>query len=94
MNILTMGYWPNYPLMEVNMPPEMVNYQQIFTKFYLAKHCNRKLQVSFMGIFTLLFTLVIQQSNHLYPPSLLRPPTHNPEFGSHFSFGFCLLPKL
>ncbi|KAK8392981.1 hypothetical protein O3P69_013189 [Scylla paramamosain] len=43
-NILTMGYWPNYPVMEVNMPPEMVNYQQIFTKFYLAKHCNRKLQ--------------------------------------------------
>ncbi|KAG7168303.1 Cullin-4B-like, partial [Homarus americanus] len=43
-NILTMGYWPNYPVMEVNMPPEMVNYQQIFTKFYLAKHSNRKLQ--------------------------------------------------
>lgn len=50
-NILTMGYWPNYPVMEVNMPPEMVNYQQIFTKFYLAKHCNRKLQVSLVGIF-------------------------------------------
>lgn len=43
-NILTMGYWPNYPVMEVNLPPEMINYQQIFTKFYLAKHSNRKLQ--------------------------------------------------
>lgn len=45
-NILTMGYWPNYPVMEVNLPSEMVKYQQIFTKFYLAKHSNRKLQVS------------------------------------------------
>lgn len=43
-NILTMGYWPNYPVMEVNLPSEMVKYQQIFTKFYLAKHSNRKLQ--------------------------------------------------
>lgn len=43
-NILTMGYWPTYVLMEVIMPPELVEYQQMFTKFYLAKHSGRKLQ--------------------------------------------------
>ncbi|CAL4234508.1 unnamed protein product [Meganyctiphanes norvegica] len=43
-NILTMGYWPNYVLMEVELPADMVRYQQIFTKFYLAKHSGRKLQ--------------------------------------------------
>ena len=43
-NILTMGYWPNYQHMEVVLPAEMVHYQQIFTKFYLAKHSGRKLQ--------------------------------------------------
>ncbi|KAB7508159.1 Cullin-4B [Armadillidium nasatum] len=43
-NILTMGYWPNYQIMEVEMPSDMVQYQQIFTKFYLGKHSGRKLQ--------------------------------------------------
>lgn len=43
-NILTMGYWPTYPVMEVTMPPELVRFQNIFTKFYLAKHSGRKLQ--------------------------------------------------
>lgn len=43
-NILTMGYWPTYPLMEVHMQPEMVHYQEIFKKFYLGKHSGRKLQ--------------------------------------------------
>ncbi|XP_073810981.1 cullin 4 [Musca autumnalis] len=43
-NILTMGYWPTYPLTEVNMPPQLVNPQQVFNKFYLAKHSGRKLQ--------------------------------------------------
>ncbi|CAG9801380.1 unnamed protein product [Chironomus riparius] len=43
-NILTMGYWPTYPVMEVNMPPQLVEYQNVFTKFYLAKHSGRKLQ--------------------------------------------------
>lgn len=43
-NILTMGYWPNYQLLEVELPADMVRYQQIFTKFYLAKHSGRKLQ--------------------------------------------------
>lgn len=43
-NILTMGYWPTYPVMEVNMPAELVEYQNFFTKFYLNKHSGRKLQ--------------------------------------------------
>jgi cullin-4 len=43
-NILTMGYWPTYPLVEVNLPKEMVEYQEIFNKFYLGKHSGRKLQ--------------------------------------------------
>lgn len=43
-NILTMGYWPAYPVMEVAMPPQLVEYQNVFTKFYLAKHSGRKLQ--------------------------------------------------
>ncbi|XP_037953327.1 cullin-4A [Teleopsis dalmanni] len=43
-NILTMGYWPTYPLTEVTMPPKMVTPQQVFNKFYLAKHSGRKLQ--------------------------------------------------
>jgi Cullin family len=43
-NILTMGYWPSYPLLEVTLPIEMVQYQEIFNKFYLGKHSGRKLQ--------------------------------------------------
>ncbi|XP_065367431.1 cullin-4A [Calliphora vicina] len=43
-SILTMGYWPTYPLTEVNMPPQLVKPQQVFNKFYLAKHSGRKLQ--------------------------------------------------
>lgn len=43
-NILTMGYWPTYPVMDVTMPAQLVEYQNIFTKFYLAKHSGRKLQ--------------------------------------------------
>lgn len=43
-SILTMGYWPNYQPMEVNLPPEMVQYHEIFKKFYLGKHSGRKLQ--------------------------------------------------
>jgi len=43
-NILTMGNWPTYTPMEVHMPPEMVKYQEIFTRFYLSKYSGRKLQ--------------------------------------------------
>lgn len=43
-SILTMGYWPTYPAMEVTLPAEMVQYQDVFNKFYLGKHSGRKLQ--------------------------------------------------
>lgn len=39
-----MGYWPTYPVMEVTLPMEMVQYQDVFNKFYLGKHSGRKLQ--------------------------------------------------
>uniref|UniRef100_A0A1B6CF55 Cullin-4A n=1 Tax=Clastoptera arizonana TaxID=38151 RepID=A0A1B6CF55_9HEMI len=43
-SILTMGYWPTYPVLEVTLPSEMVQYQDHFNKFYLGKHNGRKLQ--------------------------------------------------
>lgn len=43
-NILTMGYWPTYPITEVTMPAQLVHLQNTFNKFYLAKHSGRKLQ--------------------------------------------------
>uniref|UniRef100_A0A0B7AC95 Cullin-4A n=1 Tax=Arion vulgaris TaxID=1028688 RepID=A0A0B7AC95_9EUPU len=43
-NILTQGYWPAYPVVEVHLPSEMLRYQEIFKKFYLGKHSGRKLQ--------------------------------------------------
>lgn len=39
-----MGYWPTYPVLEVTLPAEMVQYQDVFNKFYLGKHSGRKLQ--------------------------------------------------
>ncbi|CAB4015420.1 cullin-4A isoform X1, partial [Paramuricea clavata] len=42
-NILTMGYWPTYTPVEINLPVEMVHYQDTFKKFYLGKHSGRKL---------------------------------------------------
>ncbi|XP_017785971.1 PREDICTED: cullin-4A isoform X2 [Nicrophorus vespilloides] len=43
-HILTMGYWPTYTPMEVNIPENMVQLQEVFNKFYLSKHSGRKLQ--------------------------------------------------
>ncbi|KAG8192285.1 hypothetical protein JTE90_002110 [Oedothorax gibbosus] len=42
-SVLTMGYWPTYPVCEVNMPTKMLKYQQVFREFYLNKHSGRKL---------------------------------------------------
>ncbi|CAB3241123.1 unnamed protein product [Arctia plantaginis] len=42
--ILTMGFWPTYPPVEVRLPVELTRHQEHFTKFYLAKHSGRKLQ--------------------------------------------------
>lgn len=42
--ILTMGFWPTYPPVEVRLPTELTRHQDHFAKFYLAKHSGRKLQ--------------------------------------------------
>ncbi|KAF7633371.1 CULLIN_2 domain-containing protein [Meloidogyne graminicola] len=42
--VLTMGNWPTYPLLEVNIPPQLAELQQICSKFYTSKHNGRKLQ--------------------------------------------------
>ncbi|XP_077292720.1 cullin 4 [Arctopsyche grandis] len=42
--ILTMGYWPTYPVVEVRLPASLLRHQALFSKFYLAKHSGRKLQ--------------------------------------------------
>ncbi|KAK3763752.1 hypothetical protein RRG08_065716 [Elysia crispata] len=43
-NILTQGFWPAYPVVEVHLPSEMLRFQEVFKKFYLGKHHGRKLQ--------------------------------------------------
>lgn len=43
-SILTMGYWPTYPVLDVSLPDQMVRFQDIFKDFYLSKHSGRKLQ--------------------------------------------------
>jgi len=42
-NILTMGNWPNYPLMEISIPSQLAEIQHAFTKFYSSKYNGRKL---------------------------------------------------
>ncbi|ESO10101.1 hypothetical protein HELRODRAFT_185316 [Helobdella robusta] len=43
-NVLTMGYWPTYTPTDVNLSEEMLQYQEIFSKFYHSKHSGRRLQ--------------------------------------------------
>lgn len=42
-NVLTAGYWPTYAPMEVNLPKEISDYQDVFKDFYLEKHSGRRL---------------------------------------------------
>ncbi|CAM6082064.1 unnamed protein product [Calypogeia fissa] len=42
-HVLTTGYWPTYPPMEVRLPHELNVYQDIFKEFYLSKHSGRRL---------------------------------------------------
>ncbi|XP_013183932.1 cullin-4A [Amyelois transitella] len=42
--ILTMGFWPTYPPVDVRLPADLTRHQDHFSKFYLAKHSGRKLQ--------------------------------------------------
>ena len=32
--VLSMAFWPTYPVMNVAIPPYMLRYQEIFNKFY------------------------------------------------------------
>jgi cullin-4 len=43
-SVLTMGYWPMYQQMNITLPPDMLEYRELFKKFYLAKHSGRNLQ--------------------------------------------------
>lgn len=38
MRVLTKGSWPNYPKMEVVLPPQLQELHESFTEFYLARH--------------------------------------------------------
>ncbi|RUS21786.1 hypothetical protein BC937DRAFT_91460 [Endogone sp. FLAS-F59071] len=42
-NVLTQGYWPTYTPVEVVLPTQMAQYQEIFKNFYLSKHSGRRL---------------------------------------------------
>jgi len=43
-SVLSMAFWPTYPVMNVLIPPYMLKYQEIFNKFYQGKYSGRKLQ--------------------------------------------------
>lgn len=43
-NVLTMGFWPTYQLLEINLPKFLKKQQAAFEKFYTTKHNGRKLQ--------------------------------------------------
>ncbi|GAB4829360.1 hypothetical protein Ancab_019031 [Ancistrocladus abbreviatus] len=42
-HVLTTGYWPTYPPMDVQLPSELTLYQDIFKSFYLSKYHGRRL---------------------------------------------------
>mmetsp|Transcript_21859 Transcript_21859/g.74292 ORF Transcript_21859/g.74292 Transcript_21859/m.74292 type:complete len:749 (+) Transcript_21859:229-2475(+) len=42
-SVLTAGYWPTYPAVEVSLPKEIDDYQEVFKEFYLQKHSGRRL---------------------------------------------------
>jgi len=41
--VLTAGYWPAYAPVEINLPKNMVEYQDVFKRFYLSKYSGRRL---------------------------------------------------
>ena len=36
-NVLSIAFWPTYPVMQVHIPPYMSKYQEIFNKFYQVR---------------------------------------------------------
>ena len=43
-HVLTQGYWPTYPPVEVSLPQEVLKLQEIFSTYYTTKHNGRRLQ--------------------------------------------------
>jgi len=43
-HVLTQGYWPTYPPVEVNLPAEVLRLQEVFSSYYTSKHNGRRLQ--------------------------------------------------
>merc|ERR1712071_378701 len=43
-NVLSMAFWPTYPITETHLPSFMSHYQEVFNKFYQGKYSGRKLQ--------------------------------------------------
>ena len=43
-HVLTQGYWPTYPPVEVNLPQEVLTLQNTFNTYYQNKHNGRRLQ--------------------------------------------------
>eukprot|EP00698_Gefionella_okellyi_P004130 TRINITY_DN13866_c0_g1_i1.p1 TRINITY_DN13866_c0_g1~~TRINITY_DN13866_c0_g1_i1.p1 ORF type:complete len:812 (+),score=199.83 TRINITY_DN13866_c0_g1_i1:196-2436(+) len=41
--VLTTGHWPNYKPVEITLPKDLLEYQEIFKQFYLAKYSGRRL---------------------------------------------------
>ena len=41
--VLTTGFWPTYPFVELNLPEEMIQGVDVFKQFYETKTQNRKL---------------------------------------------------
>eukprot|EP00761_Pharyngomonas_kirbyi_P014490 gb/GECH01014520.1/.p1 GENE.gb/GECH01014520.1/~~gb/GECH01014520.1/.p1 ORF type:complete len:769 (+),score=194.98 gb/GECH01014520.1/:1-2307(+) len=42
-SVLTTGCWPPYTPVDIKLPPEVAELQEVFKKFYLSKHNGRKL---------------------------------------------------
>jgi len=43
-HVLTQGYWPTYPPVEVRLPQEILRMQEVFNSYYTNKHNGRRLQ--------------------------------------------------
>ncbi|KAI8921457.1 Cullin family-domain-containing protein [Entophlyctis helioformis] len=41
--VLTLGFWPTYPTVHLNLPTEFINCQAVFAEFYKTKHSGRNL---------------------------------------------------
>jgi hypothetical protein len=42
-SVLTTGYWPAYTPLDLKLPPQLAQCQDVFRGFYLAKYQGRRL---------------------------------------------------